>query len=431
MGFSLGGFMSGAAGAVDSKMKSDRVEREAERSKVENVIYNTSSRLFENASLIDATRTKDRKKNNQYMTELLSSTGDALRNDTDKQAYILSLDDGAREDLLTLALRVQDPTFNPEGRSFADYLTAAEDPIEYKDATTLNEKVEAAVIPRPSDNKSYYGVSDTKDAEVDKIVASYNSVFAATYNMDADKARGLLDAAKQDVKVQSFNIDWAHKKDMLATEAARVTALVATAKLNTAEASKNSKRNMETDATKQIKKARDAFILGSGKPDEKTFNMDPNNQANFLASPEYAAVSRNIISNAVMYMESHPILKEPTMRFLQDNYPGQYGGAYNKGDPIEGLKDDVLYRAEFGNGPGLAKGSYLKSMIAAAGAEGKVGGKGKVDVEDQTIVSEKDSTYVNPTPSTTVGCYYGYVCTSGIPCCTIREEVYCCYLKGW
>jgi hypothetical protein len=35
-------------------------------------------------------------------------------------------------------------------------------------------------------------------------------------------------------------------------------------------------------------------------------------------------------------------------------------------------------------------------MIAAAGAEGKVGGKGKVDVEDQTIVSEKDSTYVNP-----------------------------------
>ena len=397
MGFSLGGFMSGAATAVDTKMKNDRIDREAERSKVENVIYNTSGKLFANASLIEETRASERKKNNKYMTELLSSAGKSLRNDTAKQAYILSLDDGAREDLLTLSLRVQDPTFNPEGRSFADYLTAAEDPIEYKDATTLNEKVMGAVTPRPMDNSAYYGVSDTKDAEVDKIVASYNSVFAATYNMNADKARGLLDAAKQEVKVQSFNIDWAHKKDLLAKDAARLTALVATAQLGTLEAEQNVKRSMETRATAFFKKTRQEHIAGSGALNEEFFNKDPNNQAAYLASAEYKATVKSIISESVLYMESHPILKEITMSFLRQNFPGQYGGEVGEENPVADLKPDTYYLGNFRDGLGIATGAQIQA------AKGITGGKGKAAVTSAGV-----DTYAGSPAAVTEGDPFGY-----------------------
>tara|TARA_R110000765_G_scaffold26167_1_gene63935 strand:- start:834 stop:2690 length:1857 start_codon:yes stop_codon:yes gene_type:complete len=397
MGFSLGGFMSGAAGAIDSKMKNDKIEREAERSKVEDMIFKTSARLFENASLVQDSRTKDIKSNKKYMNTLVSMAP-SIASDPAKQAFILGLDDEAREDLITM---VNDPKFNPEKRPLADYLEAIDDPVEFKDPVTLSQRVQGVVTPRPMDSSAYYGVSTTKDKEVDKIVSSYTDSFAVAYGMTAAKAQGLLDAAKQEVKVQSFTIDWAHKKELGAADAALITAQVATAQLGTEKAKIAVVDSMETRYTKRLTKARDNFILSSGVPNEATFNADKNNQAAYLESSVYKAANESIISDAVLYMESHPILEEPTMRFLKDNYPGQYGGAYNKGDPVGDLKDDVYYRGEFGNGPGIAKGSYLKRMIAAAGAEGKVGGKGKVDVEDQTIVSEKDSTYVNPTPSTT------------------------------
>ena len=397
MGFSLGGFMSGAATAVDSKMKSDKIEREAERSKVEDMIFKTSSGLFNNAAVIQATRTSERKKNDSYMKELLSSAP-SLRGDSARQAYILGLDDGAREDLITMSLRVQDKNFNPEGRSFSDYLTAADDPIEYKDTTTLNEKVQGAVVPRPMDSSAYYGVSDTKDAEVDKIVDAYKEPFAKAYGFTMAHAQGLLDVATQEVKVQSFNIDWAHKKEMIAAEVAQVTAAVATAKLGTVKSELAVVSGMESRAANMLKKARDLRVQGSGIPTEALFNADKKNQAAWIASPEYAAVNKSIISDAVLYMEQHPVLEGATMKFLNDNFPGKYGGEVGKDNPVASLKPDTYYVGTFTNGRGVATGAQIQ-----AAAKGKTGGKGNEGFEDIKVASNTavEAKAVTPTQSTT------------------------------
>ena len=398
MGFSLGGFIGGAADATATKMKSDRVDREAERSKVENMIYNTSGKLFANASLVEETRTKERKSNNKYMTELLS-TAPSLQGDSARQAFILGLDEGAREDLLIMSHRLKDDKFNPEGRTFVDYLTAADDPIEYKDTTTLSEKVQGVVTPRPMDNSEYYGVSTTKDEEVDKIVDTYTSSFSVAYGMTAAKAQGLLDAAKQEVKVQSFNIDWAHKREMIAAEVAQVTAAVATAQLGTEKSKMAVLSSMENRATALLKKARDKYIASSGIPNEDTFNADKNNQASYLESSVYIAANKRIISDAVLYMESHPVLEESTMRFLNDNFPGKFGGEVGEDNPIESLKPNTYYVGTFTNGRGVATGAQIqaaKGITGAAGNEGfediKVNTKAGDTTEDAAVETEATAT---------------------------------------
>ena len=392
MGFSLGGFIGGAADATATKMKSDRVDREAERSKVENMIYNTSGKLFANASLVEETRTKERKSNNKYMTELLS-TAPSLQGDSARQAFILGLDEGAREDLLIMSHRLKDDKFNPEGRTFVDYLTAADDPIEYKDTTTLSEKVQGVVTPRPMDNSEYYGVSTTKDEEVDKIVDTYTSSFSVAYGMTAAKAQGLLDAAKQEVKVQSFNIDWAHKREMIAAEVAQVTAAVATAQLGTVKSQMAVLSSMENRATALLKKARDKYIASSGIPNEDTFNADKNNQASYLESSVYIAANKRIISDAVLYMESHPVLEESTMRFLNDNFPGKFGGEVGEDNPIESLKPNTYYVGTFTNGRGVATGAQIQ---AAKGITGVAGNEGFEDIKVNTKAETKDTTGQSP-----------------------------------
>jgi len=375
MGFSLGGFLGGAADATSAKMKSDKIEREAERSKVEDMIFRTSGRLFENASLVEASRTKDIKSNKQYMNKLVSMAP-SIASDPAKQAFILGLDDGAREDLITM---VNDPKFNPEQRPLVDYLNAIDDPIELKDPVTLSQRVQGTVTPRPMDSSAYYGVSTTKDKEVDKIVATYTSSFSVAYGMTAAKAQGLLDAAKQEVKVQSFTIDWAHKKELGAADAALITAQVATAQLGTEKAKQNVVNGMTTNATKRLEAARIKYIQSSGiRPD--VFDIDTNNQTKYLQSAAYKTATKEIISDSILYMEQHPILEEPTMKFLSENFPGKYGGKVGEDNPIESLKPDTYYLAKFKNGQGIATGAQIQ-----AGAKGSTGSTGNEGFEDVKV----------------------------------------------
>ena len=388
MGFSLGGFMSGAAGAVDSKMKNDKIEREAERSKVEDMIFKTSARLFENASLVQDSRTKDIKSNKKYMNTLVSMAP-SIASDPAKQAFILGLDDEAREDLITM---VNDPKFNPEKRPLADYLEAIDDPVEFKDPVTLSQRVQGVVTPRPMDSSAYYGVSTTKDKEVDKIVSSYTDSFAVAYGMTAAKAQGLLDAAKEEVRVQSFSIDWVHKKSLAVADAAIVTAQVATAGLGTEKAKIAVKTSYVNAANAKLKRTRELYIQSSGIP-SMAFQADKNNEAKYLESEAYKNATRDIIRDAVLNMEQHPILEEATTLFLSESFPGKFGGEVGEDNPIESLKPDTYYVGTFTNGRGVATGAQIQ---AAKGITGAAGNEGFEDIKVNTKAETKDTTKQSP-----------------------------------
>ena len=402
MGFSLGGFMSGAATAVDSKMKSDKIEREAERSKVEDMIFKTSARLFENASLVQDSRTKDIKSNKKYMNKLVSMAP-SIASDPAKQAFILGLDDVAREDLITM---VNDPKFNPEKRPLADYLEAIDDPVEFKDPVTLSQRVQGVVTPRPMDSSAYYGVSTTKDKEVDKIVSSYTDSFAVAYGMTAAKAQGLLDAAKEEVRVQSFSIDWVHKKSLAVADAAIVTAQVATAGLNTEKSKIAVKTSYVNAANAKLKRTRELYIQSSGIP-SMAFQADKNNEAKYLESDAYKNATRDIIRDAVLNMEQHPILEEATTLFLSESFPGKFGGEVGEDNPIESLKPDTYYVGTFTNGRGVATGAQIQ---AAKGITGGTGNEGFEDIKVNTKAGdttedaavETEDTATNGTEAATI-----------------------------
>jgi hypothetical protein len=394
MGFSLGSFLGGAADAASESMDNAKVDREKERKKVEDMIFSTSARLFENASSVQKSRSAKKKVDDEFMNTLISSAP-SMQNDPAKQAFVLSLDETARNDLLTMVI---DPSFNAERRPLVDYLDAIDDPIEFKDPVTLNQRVQGKVVDRPLDKSSYYGVSNTEDKEVDKIVSSYTNSFSVAYDMSAAKAQGLLASATNEVKVQSFTIDWVVKRRDRAQVVAQTAAQVATAQLGTANGKMAVTASMTTSANKQIEATRLNYIRNSGQSEE-LFDIQPENQAKFLASAEYKAATKAIITSAVQRMEENPVIKESTERFLADSFPGKWGGRVGGKDieTVDKLKDNVYYEGTFTNGTGIALGSVIKAAAADAGAgsQGNTGSTGQVNVKDQTIVSEKGSTYNN------------------------------------
>lgn len=382
MGFSLGSFLGGAADGASKSMDNAKVDREEERKKVEDMIFRTSARLFENANVVQQSRSAKKKVDDKFMNTLISSAP-SMQTDPAKQAFVLGLDETARNDLLTMVI---DPSFNPERRPLVDYLEAIDDPIEFKDPVTLNQRVQGKVVDRPLDKSSYYGVSNTEDKEVDKIVSSYTNAFSVAYDMSAAKAQGLLASATNEVKVQSFTIDWIVKRRDRAQVVAQTAAQVATAQLGTEKAKLSVKDSLISGASTQLEATRLNYIRSSGQS-EKVFDTLPENQTKFLASAEYKAATKAIISSAVQRMEENPVIKESTERFLADSFPGKWGGRVGDKDieTVDQLKDNVYYEGTFTNGPGIALGSVIKAAKAAQGKQG-------VSAGDITT-AEKDSTY--------------------------------------
>ena len=382
MGFSLGSFMAGAADAGTASIKSAKIKREEERAKVEDMIFRTSARLFENGKTAEDLRTSEIKANKQYMTKLLSMAP-SLRGDQARQAFILGLDEEGRKDIITM---VNSDAFvqDKETKGLADYMDASDDPVEFKDPVTLGERVQGVVTDRPMDKSAYYGVSTTKDKEVDKIVDSYTSSFSVAYGMSAARAQGLLDAAKQEVRVQGFTIDWAHKKLRGAQEDARVAALVATATLGTETAKQNIVNSLTKKGSDKLAATRILYIQSSGIH-PTAFQEDKNNQAKYLQSNAYKTATKEIIESAVMRMEEHPTLRETTEMFLNESFPGKWGGRVGGKNTVESLKPDVYYIGNFGNGSAVATGAAIQAAKAAQGKQG-------VSAGDITA-AEKDSTY--------------------------------------
>lgn len=387
MGFSLGSFLGGAADGASKSMDNAKVDREEERKKVEDMIFRTSARLFENANVVQQSRSAKKKVDDKFMSTLISSAP-SMQTDPAKQAFVLGLDETARNDLLTMVI---DPSFNPERRPLVDYLEAIDDPIEFKDPVTLNQRVQGKVVDRPLDKSSYYGVSNTEDKEVDKIVSSYTNAFSVAYDMSAAKAQGLLASATNEVKVQSFTIDWIVKRRDRAQVVAQTAAQVATAQLGTEKAKLSVKDSLISGASTQLEATRLNYIRRSGQS-EKVFDTLPENQAKFLASAEYKAATKEIISSAVQRMEENPVIKDSTEMFLADSFPGKWGGRVGDKDieTVDQLKDNVYYEGIFTNGPGIALGSVIKAAAAGAGSQGKKGLSG-ADI----TTAEKSSTYNN------------------------------------
>jgi len=385
MGFSLGSFLGGAADAGTASIKSAKIKREEERSKVEDMIFSTSARLFENGKIAEDLRTSEIKANKQYMTKLLSMAP-SLKGDQARQAFILGLDKEGREDIITM---VNSDAFiqDKATKGLAAYMDASDDPVEFKDPVTLGERVQGVVTERPMDKSAYYGVSTTKDKEVDKIVDSYTSSFSVAYGMSAARAQGLLDAAKQEVRVQGFTIDWAHKKLRGAQEDARVAALVATATLGTENAKQNIVNSLINKGTNKLKLARTSYIQSSGLT-EKLFDIDSGNQAKYLKSNAYKTATKEIIESAVMRMEEHTSLRETTEMFLRESFPGKWGGRVGGKNTVEKLKPDVYYLGNFGNGLAVGTGAEIQAAKARAATGTKGLSAGDI------ITAEKDSTYM-------------------------------------
>tara|TARA_R100001377_G_scaffold9516_1_gene4843 strand:- start:4049 stop:5734 length:1686 start_codon:yes stop_codon:yes gene_type:complete len=357
MGFSLSGALSGLAKGGSDILDANKKEEDEQRKKVEDSIYNTTNVMFQNAQLAQKTRTSETKANNRYLTDLIAAAP-SMANDPDKQAFVLSLSDDARKDLITLT---KSPTFKNANKPLQDYFEAIDDPIEFKDPVTLVERVQGKVIDRPLEAGAYYGVSTTEDDVVDKLVADQSGQFAVAYNMSAERAQGLLDVAKQEIKIQRFKINWAHQKHQSEQSDALMIANVASAQLSVISQGMNIQKSMKASSDEAV--SADMLLWGAKQKvpvNKAAFDANPNLAIQYKASKHYRAARHNIImQHAENMQEAGGVLDRDTESFFNSQFPGLWGGKVD--GPVKDLSDPKYYVAKGKNGSvGIYRGFQLK-----------------------------------------------------------------------
>ena len=400
----LSGFAGGMAKGASSYMDDMQDEEDAQRKRVDDNIFSTTNTMFQNAGVVRDSRQKEIKDNKAY-TNLLISKAPSLAKDPAKMAYVLSLPEKARQDVLKLT---ESDIFRTNNIPLADYFEAIDDPIEYEDPVTLTERVLGKTIDRPLEASQYYGVSTTEDKEVDKIVAGYAGGFATAYGMSADHAQGLLDSATQDVKMQRFKINWAHKKFVSSQNDALLISQVAAAKLNVHSITMNIGKAMEKNADLSINE--DMLLWGSKQEtpyDKRAFDTVPELAVKYKKSKHYRAARDKVIRISGQNMvDAGGVLDKSTESFLNATFPGYWGGEVD--GPIEDLIPAKYYIAKGEDGiVGVYRGATLQQHIAHL--QNKRGFDPSVQVEPAveptavpTVVDTQTTTAVTPIITTTV-----------------------------
>ena len=356
----LKGALSGLARGGSDILDSRKEEKDEQRQKVEDSIYNTTNVMFQNAQLAQTARTKETKANTKYLNTLLSQTKGSLANDPAKQAFVLSLSDEAKQDLLKLTVS---PTFINANKPLTDYFEAIDDPIEFKDPVTLVERVQGKVVDRPLSASEYYGVSTTNDEEVDKLLESYGDQLSVAYDISPERAQGLLDVAKQEVKVQRFSINWANKKVQSALADATNAQKLLNARLATVGANQQLAKDFEVYDTKIQNEGLATWAADNGIT-MQALEIDPIHKINYKKSQEYGKSRHKVIQQAARDMIEAPdrILDSSTKIFFNNNYPGYWGGNAND-IPFDKLVNGKYYEIKAAGKVEILRGKKIKELM--------------------------------------------------------------------
>ena len=312
--------------------------------------------------LAQTARTKETKKNTKYLNTLLSQTkGTSLANDPAKQAFVLSLSDEAKQDLLKLTVS---PTFINANKPLTDYFEAIDDPIEFKDPVTLVERVQGKVVDRPLSASEYYGVSTTNDEEVDKLLESYGDQLSVAYNMSPERAQGLLDVAKQEVKVQRFSINWANKKVQSALADATNAQKLTNVRLATGEVANQNLAAAFKDYDDKIQNEGLATWAADNGLTMQVLEVDPIHKINYKKSEEYGKSRHKVIQQAARDMIEAPdrILDRATKIFFSNNYDGYWGGNAND-IPFDKLVNGKYYEIKAAGKVEILRGKKIKELM--------------------------------------------------------------------
>ena len=355
----LTGLAAGGSDILDLRKK----ESDTQRERVDTNIYNTSAKMFEQAALTRTERQKEIKANKAY-TNLLVSKAESMAHDPAKMAYVLSLPEEARQDILKLA---DSTVFKQENKPLSDYFEAIDDPIEYKDPITLTERVRGRVVDRPLDASAYYGVSTTKDKEVDKIVAGYAGGFATAYGMSAERAQGLLDYATQEVKMQRFKINWANKKLISAQDDAFAIAKIAASNMGMEKDNQAIAAILKTQNGSAMDDAFVTWANGQNIPPNMR-DKDAQYLKDFKASKAFGATREAVIKQMARDMIEAPNrqLDRSTKLFFDREYRGYWGGNANE-LPSEKIVDAAYYEITSNGKVEVLRGIVIKRLKAKNG----------------------------------------------------------------
>jgi hypothetical protein len=359
MGFSLKGALGGLARGGSTILDDRKKEEDAQRKRVEDSIFETTNVMFQNAQLAQTARTAETKKNTKYLNTLISQA-ESLANDPAKQAFVLSLSDEAKQDLLKLTVS---PTFINANKPLTDYFEAIDDPIEFKNPVTLVERVQGKVVDRPLSASEYYGVSTTNDEEVDKLLESYGDQLSVAYNMSPERAQGLLDVAKQEVKVQRFSINWANKKVQSALADATNAQKLTNVRL-TGEVANQNLAAAFTDYDDKIQNEGLATWAADNGISMQALEIDPIHKINYKKSEEYGKSRHKVIQQAARDMIEAPdrILDRATKIFFSNNYPGYWGGNAND-IPFDKLVNGKYYEIKAAGKVEILRGKKIKELM--------------------------------------------------------------------
>lgn len=359
MGFSLKGALGGLARGGSTILDDRKKEEDAQRKKVEDSIFETTNVMFQNAQLAQTARTAETKKNTKYLNTLISQA-ESLANDPAKQAFVLSLSDEAKQDLLKLTVS---PTFINANKPLTDYFEAIDDPIEFKNPVTLVERVQGKIVDRPLSSSEYYGVSTTNDEEVDKLLESYGDQLSVAYNMSPERAQGLLDVAKQEVKVQRFSINWANKKFQSATADATLVQKLTNVRL-TGEVANQNLAAAFTDYDDKIQNEGLATWAADNGISMQALEIDPIHRINYKKSEEYGKSRHKVIQQAARDMIEAPdrILDRATKIFFSNNYDGYWGGNAND-IPFDKLVNGKYYEIKAAGKVEILRGKKIKELM--------------------------------------------------------------------
>mgnify|MGYP003643330227 FL=1 len=355
----LKGALSGLARGGSDILDSRKEEKDEQRKKVEDSIYNTTNVMFQNAQLAETARTKETKANTKYLNTLISSAP-SLAGDPAKQAFVLSLSDQAKKDLLALTVS---STFVNANKPLQDYFEAIDDPIEFKDPVTLVERVQGKVVDRPLSSSEYYGVSTTNDEEVDKLLESYGDQLSVAYNMSPERAQGLLDVAKQEVKVQRFSINWANKKFQSATADATLVQKLTNARL-AAEGTNQNLAAVFQEANDKIQNEGLATWAADNGLTMQDLEINPIHKINYKKSEQYGRSRHRVIQQAAQDMLEAPdrMLDRSTKIFFENTYRGYWGGNAND-IPIDKLVNGAYYEIQSGGKVEILRGKKIKELM--------------------------------------------------------------------
>ena len=388
MGFSLKGALGGLARGGSTILDNRKKEEDDQRKKVEDSIFETTNVMFQNAQVAQTARTTETKKNTKYLNTLISQA-DSLANDPAKQAFVLSLSDEAKQDLLKLTVS---PTFINANKPLTDYFEAIDDPIEFKDPVTLVERVQGKVVDRPLSSSEYYGVSTTNDEEVDKLLESYGDQLSVAYNMSPERAQGLLDVAKQEVKVQRFSINWANKKFQSATADATLVQKLTNVRLTGEVANQNLAAAFK-DYDDKIQNEGLATWAADNGLTMQALEIDPIHKINYKKSEEYGRSRHKVIQQAAQDMLEAPdrMLDRSTKIFFKNTYPGYWGGNANN-IPIDKLINGAYYEIQSSGKVEILRGKKIKElMLSFNPQQPDTGGAAETETEIILTNEQKDA----------------------------------------